>query len=106
MTGAVGGADGADAAAGAGADRKDGAPGCRKPSRPSRILPVDATSSAVAWPSAAASRSPAGPGLTWPATGMDTERSNWWSLVLATLVWRFSPETTHKYRSLGLRRRK
>jgi len=84
-------ADGVGGAGGAG--RTGGAPGCRTRCRPSRTLRAGATSSAATGPSAAASRSPVGPGSTWPATGTDTSRSNWSSPAPVALVWRFSPGT-------------
>lgn len=93
-------ADGVDGAGGA--DRTGGAPGCRTRCRPSRTLRAGATNSAATGPSAAASRSPVGPGSTWPATGKDTSRSNWSLPVPVALVWRFSPETAQ--RSLRVRR--
>jgi len=93
----------ADGVGGAGgADRTGGAPGCRTRCRPSRTLRAGATNSAAAGPSAAASRSPVGPGSTWPATGTGTSRSNWSSPAPVALVWRFSPETAQ--RSLRVRR--
>lgn len=92
--GAAVAADGVGGAGGAG--RTGGAPGCRTRCRPSRTLRAGATNSAATGPSAAASRSPVGPGSTWPATGTDTARSNWSSPAPVALVWRFSPETAQR----------